>query len=90
MNMSLSAVFGRSSAVASSRIRSSYSDSSSIVTTARPSSTSTPEIRPTSTPATRTVCPCPGWTAWAFSSSISICFGDSSTSGKRRLCSLRM
>ena len=47
-------------------------------------------MRPTSTPATRTVWPWPGCTAWAFDSSISICFGFSSTSGKRRPCWFRM
>ena len=77
-NMSFRAVFGRSSAVASCRIRFLYSGLISSVTTATPSSSFTSAIRPTSTPATRTVWPWPGCTACAFASSISICFGFAS------------
>ncbi len=55
-----------------------------------PRTTLTSEMRPTSTPATRTVCPWPGSTAWAFCSSTVMCLGDSSTNGKRMLWALRM
>ena len=89
-NMSLRAVFGRSSAVASCLIRFLYSGSMSSPTTATPSTTFTSEMRPTSTPATRTVWPWPGCTACAFASSIEMCFGAAWTNGKRTFCWLRM
>ena len=65
---------GRSWAAAASLAsgRPGRSSSSSFsVTIARPSSSRTPEISPTSTPATSTVWPWPGVTAWAVESSAS-------------------
>ena len=56
----------------------------SIVTTALPSSYSTLEMSPTRTPATRTVWPWPGVTAWAVSISAFSWKGFSSRSGTRR------
>ena len=57
MNMSLSAVRGRSRAVASRRTMPSYSASIESLMMALPSCSSTSSTSPTSTPATRTVCP---------------------------------
>ncbi len=81
-NMSLRPVRGRSIAVASSCTRSSYWESSSTVTIARPSFSSAPAMSPTRTPATLTVCPWPGRTAWASLSSNLIVNVSSSISGK--------
>ena len=89
MNMSLSPVLGRSSAVASWRIIPSYSGSMTISTTALPSRSETSPMSPTRTPATRTVWPWPGVTACAVESSALSRSGDSSH-GKRMRCSSRM
>ena len=70
--MSFRPVFGRRIAVASWRMRPSYSRLISMVTTAWPSSSSALPISPTSTPETRIVWPCPGTTAWAVENSASI------------------
>ena len=67
--MSFVPVFARSSALASSRRSPRYFDSSWSSTTALPSSSSTLPMSPTRTPATTTVWPCPGVTAWASDSS---------------------
>ena len=67
--MSWRPVRGRSSTVASARISGAYSSSTSIVTTALPSSSSTSEMSPTLTPAMFTVWPWPGVTACAVESS---------------------
>ncbi len=53
----------------------------SIVTTALPSSYSTLPMSPTLTPATLTVCPWPGVTAWAVSISAFSSNGRSSSTG---------
>ena len=86
MNMSFSPVRGRSCAVASDRTCSLWlsimSRSRAIVTTATPFFGSTPVIFPTSTPATRTVCPWPGITAWASENSAFRLNGGFSISGK--------
>ena len=66
--MSLRPVLGRSS-MRASRLTVTSPLSSSIRTTALPPSRSTREISPTRTPATLTVCPCPGVTAWAVENS---------------------
>ena len=63
--MSLRPVFGRSSMVASRLIMSLYLARIPIVTTARPSTSSTRLISPTGTPAISAVWPWPGWTACA-------------------------
>ncbi len=89
MNMSLSPVLGRSSAVASVRIMLSYSGSMTISTTALPSSSSTAPMSPIRTPATRTVWPWPGVTACAVANSALIRSGASSH-GKRIRCWSRM
>ena len=67
--MSWRPVRGRSSTVASSWISSAYSLLDRIVTTARPSSSSTSVMSPTLTPAMFTVWPWPGVTACAVSNS---------------------
>ena len=90
MNMSFSAVFGRSSAVASSRMRSLYFGSMSSVTIARPSFSSTLPTSPIFTPETRTVWPWPGVTACAVENSALSLIGLSSTSGKRSRWLARM
>ena len=74
-NMSFSPVRGRSSTVASRRTRPSCSRSRSSRTRARPSCSSTSPTSPTRMPATRTVCPWPGVTPWAFWSSTQTCAG---------------
>ena len=65
ITMSLRPVFGRSSRAASSLIRPAWSLSTSIVTSAWPSSSVTPVMSPTLMPAMVTAWPCPGVTAWA-------------------------
>jgi hypothetical protein len=90
MNMSLSAVFGRSSASASSCTTSLNSGSISSVTSARPCSSSTLPTSPTFTPETRTVWPWPGVTACAVENSALMRFGLSSITGKRRRWLARM
>ena len=91
MNMSLSPVLERSSAVASSRRKLvSYSASMSRPTIARPSLSVTDPMSPILTPATRTVCPWPGVTAWAVENSALTRIGFSSMKGKRRRWFSRM
>ena len=64
--MSFRPVLGRSSTVASRHTRTlDLSRSIRMLTTARPPTSSTRAISPTSTPATLTVCPWPGVTACA-------------------------
>ena len=86
MNMSFRPVRGRSCAVASVRRSSSWlsilSRFRSIVTTATPFFGSTAVIFPTSTPATRTVWPWPGMTAWASENSALSSNGGFSMNGK--------
>ena len=67
--MSWSPVRGRSSTVESERTSGANSSSTSIVTTALPSTSSTSEMSPALTPAMFTVWPWPGVTACAVESS---------------------
>jgi hypothetical protein len=83
-NMSLSPVFGRSSAAASVWMSGLYSGSMSIETIAWPSCSLTPPISPTLTPETRTVWPWPGVTACAVDSAALRCSGASSHGNRKR------
>ena len=90
MNMSFRPVLGRSSAFASVWTKPLYSASTSMVTTATPSSSSVSAMSPTRTPETRTVWPWPGVTACAVENSAFSWNGLSSMIGKRTRWWLRM